>query len=308
MQKPLGTEAHFGTEAHSAEVLKHLLREQVFHVPEWGWMVWEGKRWKQDIEGIRARVLAHRALYKYYASCAEQAATPQEQAKAHKAAERACSTRYVERVLKLLTKLVLASPDEFDTHPHLLNCPNGVVDLRTGELLPHAPELRLTRLCPTRYIPGARSELWERFLEDVFLGDRELIAYMQRALGYSITGETKEQKLFICYGTGANGKSTLFEVLRGVLGSDYTETVSEAWVLRRRQTFAPGNACKAALFGVRLVTLSLTTSEEKQLGELLPKLFATGDTITARYLYPKTLQLYAADKALAGYKLQATYY
>jgi putative DNA primase/helicase len=137
----------------------------------------------------------------------------------------------------------------------------------------------------TDYIPGARSELWERFLEDVFLGDRELIAYMQRALGYSITGETKEQKLFICYGTGANGKSTLFEVLRGVLG-DYTET-APMWVLRRDKLSRQAMLARAALFGVRLVTLSLTTSEEKQLGELLPKLFATGDTITARYLCQK---------------------
>jgi putative DNA primase/helicase len=197
----------------------------------------------------------------------------------------------VERVLKLLTKLVLASPDEFDTHPHLLNCPNGVVDLRTGELLPHAPELRLTKLCPTRYIPGARSELWERFLEDVFLGDRKLIAYMQRALGYSITGETKEQKLFICYGTGANGKSALFNIMYGVVGSDYVKPVSMRALRRdRRPHDAMRNAmyARAVLHGVRLAKLLLETlSEEKQLGRVLPKLFATGDTITARYAYQK---------------------
>jgi putative DNA primase/helicase len=285
MQKP------FGTKAHSAEVLKHLLREQVLHVPEWGWMVWDGKRWKQDIEGIRAWVLAHRALYKYYASCAEQAVTPQEQAKAHKAAERACSTCYVERVLKQLKEMVLASPDEFNAHPHLLNCSNCVVDLRDGSTMPHAPELRLTKLCPTNYNPKARSELWERFLEDVFLGDRELIAYMQRALGYSITGETREQKIFICYGTGANGKSALFNIVRGVVGSDYVEPVSMRALRRdRRSHDAMRNAMyeRTLLCGVRLATLLLETlSEEKQLGRVLPKLFATGDTITARYAYQK---------------------
>jgi putative DNA primase/helicase len=285
MQKPIGTEEH------SAEVLSHLLRERVLYVPEWGWMVWDGKRWLRDIDGIRALGLAGRALRKYYVDCAEQAATPREQAKAHKAAERACGTLYVKRVLKLLKELVRASLDEFDAHPHLLNCPNGVVDLRTGEIQPHAPELRLTKLCPTDYDPNARSELWERFLQDVFLDDQKLIAYVQRALGYSITGETREQKIFVCYGTGANGKTMLFNIVRGVVGSDYVETVSIRALRRdRRSRDAIHNAMheRTLLCGVRLATPFLTTlSEEKQLGRVLPKLFATGDTLTARYVYRK---------------------
>jgi putative DNA primase/helicase len=280
-----------GTEKHSAEVLSYLLRERTIYVPEWGWMVWEGGRWLLDIDGIRARALAGRVLSQYYNNCAERAATPQEQAKARKAFERACSTLYVERVLKILKELVRASLDKFDAHPHLLNCSNGVVDLRTGQIQPHAPELRLTKLCPTRYIPGARSELWERFLRDVFLDDQKLIAYVQRALGYSITGETREQKVFVCYGTGANGKTTLLEIVRSVVGSDYVGTVS-IWALRRdrRSRDAIRNAMyeRTLLCGVRLATPFLTTlSEEKQLGRVLPKLFATGDTITARYPYRK---------------------
>jgi putative DNA primase/helicase len=197
----------------------------------------------------------------------------------------------VKRVLKLLKELVRAPLDEFDAHPHLLNCPNGVVDLRTGEMQPHAPELRLTKLCPTDYDPNARSELWERFLRDVFLDDQKLIAYVQRALGYSITGETKEQKIFICYGTGANGKTMLFNIVRGVVGSDYVETVSIRALRRdRRSRDAIRNAMyeRTLLCGVRLATPFLTTlSEEKQLGRVLPKLFATGDTLTARYVYRK---------------------
>jgi putative DNA primase/helicase len=273
----------FGTEAHSAEVLKHRLREQVLHVPEWGWMVWDGRRWLRDIDGIRALGLARRALRKYYVDCAEQAATPQEQAEAYKAVVRACSTRYVEHVLKQLKELVPASPGEFNVHPHLLNCSNCVVDLRDGTTMPHAPELRLTKLCPTRYIPGARSELWERFLEDVFLGDRELIAYMQRALGYSITGETWEQKLFICWGKGANGKTTLFAVVRDVVGSDYVEPVPPRALLADKDSDDAENA-RAALYGLRVGLLS-ETAEDGRLHARQVKQLTGGDPVSARFLY-----------------------
>jgi len=273
----------FGTEAHSAEVLRYRLREQVLFVPEWGWMMWDGCRWRRDVGGVRTRALARDILRKYYAGCAERAATPQEQAEAYKAAARACGTRHVENALEQLKGLVLASPDEFDTHPYLLNCPNCVVDLRTGDMLPHAPELRLTKLCPTRYIPGARSELWERFLQDVFLGDQELIAYMQRALGYSITGETREQKLFICYGKGANGKTTTFETLHAVLGRDYARTVPTRVLLYDKHSHDAETA-KAALYKLRLGLFS-ETAEGARLDEALVKLLSGGDTISARHLY-----------------------
>ncbi len=273
----------FGTEAHSAEVLRHWLRERVLYVREWGWMVWDGCRWTQDGGGVQTQELARAVLRKYYAGCAERAATPQEQAEAHKAAARACSTRHIVNALEQLKGLVLAFPREFDAHPYLLNCPNCVVDLRDGSTMPHAPELRLTKLCPTRYIPGARSELWERFLEDVFLGDRELIAYMQRALGYSITGETREQKLFICWGKGANGKTTLFAVVRDVVGSDYVEPVPPRALLADKDSDDAENA-RAALYGLRVGLLS-ETAEGGRLDARQVKLLTGGDPVSARYLY-----------------------
>jgi putative DNA primase/helicase len=273
----------FGTESHSAEVLGYWLREQVLFVPEWGWMVWDWRRWLRDIGGVRTQGFARRVLRKYYAGCAERAATPQEQAEAYKAAVRACSTRYVVHVLEQLKELVLASPAEFDVHLHLANCLNYVVDLRDGTTMPHAPELRLTKLCPTRYIPGARSELWERFLRDVFLEDQELIAYMQRALGYSITGETREQKLFICWGKGANGKTTLFAVVRDVVGSDYVEPVPPRALLADKDSDDAENA-RAALYGLRVGLLS-ETAEGGRLDAKQVKLLTGGDPVSARYLY-----------------------
>jgi len=273
----------FGTEAHSAEVLRYRLREQVLFVPEWGWMVWDRQRWKRDVGGVRTRALARDILRKYHVECADKAATQQEQAEAYKATARACGTRHVDNALEQLKGLVLASTEEFDTYPNLLNCPNCVVDLRTGDMLPHAPELRLTKLCPTDYVPDARSELWDQYLMAVFLGDRELIAYMQRAFGYSITGETREQKLFICWGKGANGKTTTFETLHTVLGRDYARTVPTRVLIHDKHSHDTETA-KAALYKLRLGLFS-ETAEGARLDEALVKLLSGGDTISARHLY-----------------------
>jgi len=273
----------FGTEAHSAEVLRHWLRERVLYVREWGWMVWDGRRWTRDGGGVRTQELARAVLRKYYAGCAERAAAPQEQAEAYKAAARACSTRHIANALEQLRGLVLAFPHEFDAHPYLLNCPNCVVDLRDGSTMPHAPELRLTKLCPTRYVPDASSEIWEEYLRAVFLGDQVLIDFVQRALGYSITGETEEQKLFIAYGKGANGKSTTSEVVRHVVGSDYVQTVPQRVILRDKRS-AEAETAAAALCGLRLGYVS-ETAEGARLDEALVKLVTGGDTISARYLY-----------------------
>jgi putative DNA primase/helicase len=188
--------------------------------------------------------------------------------------------RYIVNVLELLKELLSASPDEFDAHPNLLNCSNCVVDLEDGTTMPHAPELRMTKLCLTNYVSGARSELWECLLREVFLGDQELITYMQRALGYSITGEARKQKIFICYGTGANGRTTLFETLLGVLG-DYAQTVPMC-VLRRDELSRKVMFARTVLQGVRLVLLP-KIPEGGQLDKALAKLFVAGDRVTARY-------------------------
>jgi putative DNA primase/helicase len=273
----------FGTEAHSAELLRYRLREQALHVSEWSWMVWNRCCWERDAGGIHTRGMAQNILRTHYTSIAARTNDPQQQAEAHKAAKRACSVRYLNNVLELLKDKLSASPYEFDAYTYLLNPRNCVVDLRDGSTLPHAPELRLTKLCPTDYDPEARSDLWEEFLQAVFLEDQELIAYVQRALGYSITGETEEQKIFICYGTGANGKSTLFEVLRGVLGRGYVRTVPRRALLYSEQD-NNAEVARAALRGVRLGLFS-DPAKGARLDEEFVKLISGDEEISARHLY-----------------------
>lgn len=118
------------------------------------------------------------------------------------------------------------SGKEFDQKPMLLAVKNGVIDLATGNFREGQPEDYLTQCAGTDYDPNAKAERWEQFLREVFLGDTKLIAFIQRAIGYTMTGLTREQVFFFCHGArGLNGKSTLFDTLRGLLG-DYAKSTS----------------------------------------------------------------------------------
>jgi putative DNA primase/helicase len=113
-------------------------------------------------------------------------------------------------------------PEDFDSNPMLLNLRNGTLDLRTCELRPHSRDDLITKLAPVEFRPGATSPLWESFLAEIF-PDPELIAFIQRAFGYSLTADASEQCIFLLHGGGANGKSTFLEVARHILG-DYGVT------------------------------------------------------------------------------------
>ncbi len=116
---------------------------------------------------------------------------------------------------------ISVSAGAFDSDMMLLNCANGLVDLRTGELVERGPEHLVSKLVEVDYDPTARCPTYNRFIDDIFCGNRELTRWVQRALGYTNTGSIDEQLLFIVYGTGANGKSTLFELINKLLG-DYS--------------------------------------------------------------------------------------
>ncbi len=283
MMPRIETNAKFGSEAYAAEVLATLLRERVLYVRKRGWMVWDGRRWADDVNGKRARRMAYEALLAHYTQLASQSTTPQEEAELQKFHNRICSTVYLNHVLDKLSEILTADISEFDRYRYLITCLNCIVDLRNGNTYPHAPELRLTRLCPTNYNPKARSELWERFLRDVFLNNQQLIDYMQMALGYSITGETKEHKLFICWGRGRNGKSTLFDVICDVVGFDFVQSVRSSALLLDKYSSDAATA-RAELLGIRMGILP-ETALGARLDEAQVKQLTAGDPVSARFLY-----------------------
>ncbi len=171
--------------------------------------------------------------------------------------------------------------DRWDLEPWLLGVANGVVDLRTGMLRAGRADDRITKSVDVAYDPEARCPRWERFLGEVFQGVEELIDYVWRAIGYSLTGDIREQCLFMCRGTGSNGKSVLLAVLRALAGGYGADTPFSTFELGSRSAI-PNDV--AALMGRRLVTAS-ETGEGKRLNEPRLKALTGGDAVTARLMH-----------------------
>jgi putative DNA primase/helicase len=186
---------------------------------------------------------------------------------------------------------------ELDRDPMLLNVRNGTIDLRTRQLREHQREDLLTKLAPVVYEANAECPLWLQFLGDITAANIELVAYLQRAVGYTLTGEADEHALFLLYGTGANGKTTFLEVLRHILG-DYAQSADFGTFITSQRSSGPRNDL-AKLHGARLVTA--TESEDgMRLAESVVKQITGGDTVTARFLYSEHFEFKPQFKVWLG--------
>ena len=174
------------------------------------------------------------------------------------------------------------TPGVLDRHKLLLNTPGGVVDLKTFTVTPNDPGNYITKATAVSYKPGAKCPLWLKFLDDIFAGDRELIRYVQKAVGYSLSGLTDEQCAFILYGNGRNGKSTWIDIIRYICG-DYATNIQPETLMTRTQQGA-ANSDIARLKGARFVT-SVEPNEGVRLNEGLLKQLTGDDVVTARKLY-----------------------
>lgn len=183
--------------------------------------------------------------------------------------------------LALLDARLQADPAQFDRDPYAFNVRNGTLNLRTGGITPHERGEWHTKISPVAFDPRARAPLWSRFIDEVTDGDTELAAFIQRAVGYSLTGEVTEQALFFLYGTGSNGKSTLVETL-SILFGDYALKVPSSALMRREGDSIPSDI--ADLPGVRFA-VSNELSAGKRLDEATVKDLTGADTITARHLF-----------------------
>lgn len=269
------------TDRNNARILAQLLKGKALYVASWGWCVWDGKRWSIDHENAQVISLARELLPKYYLDRAAREPDAGVRIKLCEFAKKAHSRDKLVAALDLARGDLLADPKDFDANLWLLNCANGVLDLRSGELKPHDPELKLSKLCPIAYNPQAQAPRWGEFIRDITLEDGELSAFLQRALGYSITGDVREDKLFICWGSGANGKSTLLQTIRRVLG-DYAKTIAPDTLLKKRGDTHP--TAVADLHGVRFA-IAIETDEDQFLAEARVKALTGRDAIKARYLH-----------------------
>ncbi len=170
--------------------------------------------------------------------------------------------------------------DAWDADPLLLACQNGVVELARGTLRAGHPRDRLTLRCGVPFDPDARAPRFERFLSEIFDGDHARVEWLQRAIGYTLTGISAEQVWFLMHGTGANGKGTLTRVLVRVFG-DYAYNLPFS-TFEARPSGIPNDL--AALAGRRFVTAG-ETNDGTRLNEARIKSLTGEDDVTARFLH-----------------------
>jgi putative DNA primase/helicase len=275
-----GRGVYLCTDTGNAERLVDRHGANLRYCHPWGkWLIYDGTRWHVDDRGAVVRLAKDAAR-----SIFEEAKEAPSDAVANQLGKWASSS-LSESKLRAMISLAQSEPgipvlpDELDASPDLLNVLNGTIDLRSGKLREHRREDLITRVAPLEYDPDANAPAWETFLQRVLPGE-ELRAFVQRAVGYSATGHTSEQCMFINHGGGANGKSTFQEALSAALG-DYAMRTPTEMLLARRSDGVPNDV--ARLKGARFVSAS-ETEEGRRLAESRIKDLTGQDTITARFM------------------------
>ena len=248
------------------------------------WFVWNGKFWQENA-AAKVRQLAKATVKAMYADLTQiQDDTRRQSLVKHAVKSESANS------LNAMVKLAESEPEiqadisAFDTQPHLLNAANGVIDLRCGKLLPHTREMMLSNCVSIDYRRSATCPIFEAFLNRIFDGKPDLIGYLQRAVGYTLTGENSEQCFFLCYGEGANGKSTLLETIHYLLNDTAAAIRTEALMKHQFTSHSGHNEDIANLRGKRFVS-AVETESGQHFAESQIKQLTGGDTITASRKY-----------------------
>lgn len=248
------------------------------------WVIWDGRRWKTDDTAAASRfAIASVKLMWDEVKAIEDADT--QKALAKWAVDSQAAGR-LQAMLQLARSFesVSITPDLLDADPWVLNVNNGTLDLRTGQLRKQDRGDLITKLAPVDYDAEAPCPTWMKFLDSLMLGRPGLVEYLQRAIGYSLTGDVSLKKLFVCFGGGDNGKTTMLETVRFILG-DYAGSIPIQSLLHTRQ--AAGRDASpdiAALRGRRFVTTS-EADDGARLNESLIKHLTGMGEISCRDLY-----------------------
>lgn len=241
------------------------------YVAAWGkWLLWDGQRWRLD------DTLAARDLMRDVA--AEEAAKHDKEPVRNQ-----IKSRWTVAAIDYMAQSDRAhagTAEDWDKDPWLLGTPGGTVDLRTGEMRPARREDMITKLTAVSPDSRQRPELWLRTLDQIFGGDKELIAYMQRLLGYSLLGKVTEHVLAFCYGTGRNGKSTILGTWQSIM-RDYAVAAPKGMLEESRHERHETEI--ARLRGARVVTAQ-ETERGSHWAETTVKWLTGGDRLTGRYM------------------------
>ncbi|QXC61618.1 hypothetical protein KSP35_01855 [Aquihabitans sp. G128] len=243
------------------------------------WMAWADDRWvkldKAELTQYARVTAAH----------IQREAAASGDAKARREAASVASRRSLSAMVELAAgdEAIRAEGRVWNYDPWLLNTKSSTIDLETGTGLTYSPNNFIDRMAPTLYkptSPAERSPTWERFLKQMFEGDEELIAYVQRFIGYCLTAVVREHALFVLYGPGGNGKSVFLNTIMQILGPDYSVQL-DSDLLIAKGAIGDTNYGLADLEAKRFAVAS-EVDEGARLSEALVKQLTGGDTIRAR--------------------------
>lgn len=248
-------------------------------------MLYDGKRWVDDIEGLAARASAKDlsdALVRY-------AVGVDAEGKYLKAVAPLCNIRNRNNMLQDSRDVYYFTNEDLDKNDYLLNLQNGTLDLSEAEprFIKHSPDLLLSKICNVEYQPEATCKEWEKFLNEIMQNDNDKIQYLQKIAGLSLTGNTEQETCFILYGsTTRNGKSTFCETLIHLLG-DYALTMKpESLAVKQNLDSRQASGDIARLAGCRLCNASEPPKRMLFDTALLKSLLGR-DSITARHLHQR---------------------
>jgi putative DNA primase/helicase len=253
---------------------------KVIHTPGRGWVVFDGKRWQPDQLGKvmeLAKETARRIADEARCLSDDDARGPRKDF-----ALQSQSKGSLDRMLDLAKSLLAVEDARLDADPWLFNVENGTIDLRTGRREKHDPRDLLTKMAPVRADRQAKCPVFKKFLKRITGDDADVQTFIQKAVGYSLTGDMSEQVFFFVYGrSGSNGKSTLVNLIRDMLGDYGLHTQTETLLVKQYDNNIPADLARLA--GARMVT-AIEANVNRHLDEAKIKGMTGGEPITARFM------------------------
>lgn len=295
------------TEKGASEVLLHFQRDRIIYIPEFkAFAFWNGHIWQVDTTLEAERMV--KFITDMYGSAktemqmlseaaierGDKVVAGQLNAKAGAYAKMESKTGSyagMKNIIDLARSEVVVNQCRLDADDFKFATMNGVIDLRNGDFSPVSNrEDYITMRGALEYDPAATCPEWEKFIDEIMLGDRQMVNYLQRVVGYMLTGSTREQALFFLYGFGANGKSTFMNICQKITGDYQVALPASSLMAKSASSGASASPDLAMLRGKRLAVAS-ELEENECFNESLVKSLTGGDVLSVRKLYAEFFQL-----------------
>lgn len=250
--------------------------------------IYDGMKWKVDDKGSIRKLIDEmiESIKNEKVLHSEEVTEEEAREVFQKYYKKTRGTQAKKNIMNELMHRRPATPDDFDRDDMLINVANGYIDLTSRELYKHDINKMFSQITNTDYTEKMQPAVWLDFLNDIFAGNQKVIRYIQKALGYSLTGSTREQIMFILFGKGRNGKSIFVEVISEILG-DYSNNMQAKSLMVKKNDNV--NTDIARLSKARFVTSS-EPNEGFRFDEGLIKQLTGGDKVTARFLYAEEFE------------------